>query len=88
MREPCPSPVTSGREAITGSDYFRLTIPRNPAATDVQYTVEWSTDLAPLSWSTTGLVIEQNTPSLLVVRDSIPIAGQPKRFYHIKFTLP
>ena len=67
---PNPSPVTSGREAITGSDYFRLTIPRNPAATDVQYTVEWSTDLAPLSWSTTGLVIEQNTPSLLCCRAS------------------
>ena len=55
---------------------------------DVTYATEWSTDFAPLSWSGAGLVIEQNTPSLLVVRDSIPIARQPKRFYHVKFTLP
>ena len=65
-----------------------MTIPRNAATTDLHYTVEWSSDLTPLSWSSAGLVTEQNTPSLLVVRDSVPIAGQPKCFYRMKFTKP
>ena len=81
-------PIATDRESISGSDYFRITIPRNPAATDLQYAVEWSSDFAPLSWSGTGLVTEQDTPSLLVVRDSVPIAGQPKRYYRTKFMKP
>ncbi len=85
---PNATPITTDRENISGSDYFRLTIPRNPSATDVQYAVEWTSDFAPGSWSSSGLVIEQNTASLLIVRDSVPIAGQPKRFYRAKFTLP
>ena len=85
---PNASPITTDRENLSGSDYFRMTIPRNPAATDLQYAVEWSSDLTPLSWSSAGLITEQNTPGLLVVRDSVPIAGQPKRFYRAKFTKP
>ncbi len=82
------STVVHDLEAISGSDYFRVIVPKNPAATDLQYTVEWSDDLTPLSWSAAGLITEQNTVSLLVVRDSVPISGLPKRWYRVKMTKP
>ncbi len=80
--------VTNDRAAISGSEYYRVTVPKNPAANDVQYTVEWSSDLTGPSWSTTGLIIEENTASQLIVRDSLPISTLPKRFYRVKFTKP
>jgi hypothetical protein len=85
---PNASPVTNDVEQISGSDYFRRTIPRNPAANDLQYLVEWSSTLDPASWSATGLIIAQNTASLLIVRDSVPIAAQPSRLYRAKITKP
>jgi hypothetical protein len=85
---PNATPITSDREMISGSEYFRLTIPRNPEATDLQYEVEWTTDFAPAGWSSAGLLTELNTPALLVVRDTVPIAEQAQRLYRVKITKP
>ncbi|RFC48369.1 MAG: Calx-beta domain-containing protein/PKD domain-containing protein [Verrucomicrobia bacterium] len=66
-----------------GPDRFlRLSIPKNPAATDVSFTVETSSDL--VNWSSTGLVIEVNTATQLVVRDHLPMSSGPRRFIRVR----
>jgi len=72
-----------------GADQFlRLTVVRNPLATDVTMTVEANNDLAPAGWSAAGLIIEEDTPTLLQVRDNVPISATPARFLHVRATLP
>lgn len=70
---------------VSGGSYLRLTVTKNPNATDLVYRVVAGTDL--LGWSDAGLVIESNTPTILRVRDSQPFAGQPKRFLRLEVTL-
>lgn len=71
-----------------GQDQFlRLTIPKNPGATDTAITVEAGSNLTPAEWSSTGLIIEQNTSTLLQVRDNVPVSTVPSRFLRAKVTL-
>jgi hypothetical protein len=67
---------------VSGNQYLRLTIPKNPAATDVSFVVEASSDL--INWSSAGLIIETNTGNQLVVRDHVAISGGLKRFMRVK----
>jgi hypothetical protein len=61
-----------------------MNIQRNPAATDVTYSVETAGDLAgPGSWSSANTFIEEETPSLLVVRDTL---SGPQRFIRLRVT--
>ncbi len=80
--KPNPSPVTW---EITGEPpALVITIPRDPAATDVTLEVEATDTLAdPSSWSTDGVEILTNTPDLLIVRDAQP---GPRRFFRIRAT--
>ncbi len=63
---------------VSGTDYLRLTIPRNPDATDITFLVQTSGDLA--TWSAIDTVIETDTPSLLVARDTV---GGTRRFIRL-----
>ena len=56
------APPTAG---ATGA-YMTITIAKNPAATDVAYSVEFCTDLA--SWASAGIVVVSDTDTELVVR--------------------
>jgi hypothetical protein len=70
-------------ESIDGTHYLRLTISRNPAATDLTFTVQTTTDLSdPNAWTDADTVIEEKTPKL-VVRDKL--AG-PRRFIRLRVT--
>ncbi|MCU0749089.1 MAG: hypothetical protein MUF13_06020, partial [Akkermansiaceae bacterium] len=70
------------RVTVEGTEYLRMNLQRNPAATDVTYTVETAGDLAgPGSWSSANTFIEAETPSELVVRDTL--AG-PIRFIRLR----
>lgn len=55
------------------ADKLTLSIPKNPDATGVTTRVESSYDL--LEWGTIGLVIEQDSPELLVVRLNTPLSS-------------
>ena len=68
------------------SKILRLSIPKNPDATDVTFTVEACSDLT--SWSSVGLVIETNTSTQLTVRDNVPSGPGVQRFMRVKVTRP
>lgn len=71
---------------VNSSNFLRLSIPKNPTASDVTLTVEASSDLS--SWSSAGLVIETNTSTQLTVRDNVPTGPGVKRFMRVKVTRP
>lgn len=76
------NPQIVSYSSVSGNDYLRLSIPKNPAATDVIYTIEASSDLT--TWSSAGLITEINTANQLQVRDYIPVNATAKRFMRVK----
>ncbi len=79
--KPEPSPLSA--DISTG--YLRLTVPKNPNATDLSYAVQVNGDLNdPAGWTTDGTIVEQNTASTLVVRDSTPVSGGVMRFIRLQ----
>jgi hypothetical protein len=81
-------PITSDVETIDGSRYLRLSVARNPAASDVSYIVEATNDLAAGTWSSANTTVEVNTSSTLVVRDNTPVSSAGNRFIRLKVTHP
>lgn len=76
-------------ETIGPNQFLRLTLPRNPAATDVDFTIESSDNLTqPLSWSSLGTTVEINTPSQLRTRDNNPITAADFRHLRLRVTHP
>lgn len=79
------SPVTQGITTVGSDKFLRLTVPKNPAAAGITYTVEATSTLGtPASWSSAGLVIETNTATQLIVRDNTPVASGSPRFMRVK----
>jgi hypothetical protein len=71
-----------------GSQYLTLTVAKNPAATDISYTVETCGDLATWNHGSGHTVIVQETANSLIVRDAIPLGGVNPRFIHLKVIGP
>ena len=79
------SPWTLDSTTVSSQKYLRLTIPKNPAATDITYEIQATGDLStPANWSSSGLIIEEDTSTTLRVRDSVPMAPGPPRFMRVK----
>jgi hypothetical protein len=79
------SPLVYDTSSVSSEKYLRLTVPKNAAATDVTFVVEATSDLSnPLSWSSSGLVTEQDTSTRLIVRDSQPMSSGGTRFMRVK----
>ena len=79
------SPVTYSNANVSNQTYLRMSVPKNPAATDVTFTVEATSDLAnPLSWTSAGLIIETNTSTQLIVRDNVPAGPGVQRFMRVR----
>jgi hypothetical protein len=66
---------------VAGERYLRLTVPKNPDATDVQIVVEITSDLLdPNAWTSEPLIIENESATQLQVRDTIPVnQGSPRQ---------
>ncbi|GAA5480858.1 cadherin domain-containing protein [Haloferula sargassicola] len=73
--------------SIDSDRYFRLTVSKNPEATDVTVAIEGSHDLGG-SWSTEATTIEVNTSILLRARLSTPIGSGAPGFLRVKVTEP
>jgi hypothetical protein len=83
------SAISVDAEPVSTSRYLRLSITKNPNATDVQFVVEATATLAvPTSWSSSGLIIETNTSTQLVIRDSTAITPGTQRFMRLRVTRP
>jgi uncharacterized repeat protein (TIGR01451 family) len=85
------NPLVPTNNPVVGdidSGYLRLTVPRNPNATDITFHVELSDDLAPSSWSANGTTVVSNTPALLQVRESAPINSTIGGFMRLRVSRP
>lgn len=83
------SPLAEAANPVIGditTGHLRLTLPKNPAATDVGFYVETSDDLNAPAWTTNGTTIEQNTPTLLRVQDNTPVSSATERFMRLRVT--
>lgn len=71
------------------SGFLRMTVAKNPAATDVILAVEVTGNLSsPNSWSTGGITVDENTPTTLEVHDNTPMSAATSRFMRLKATRP
>jgi alpha-tubulin suppressor-like RCC1 family protein len=90
--DPAGSQATSisSNVAFVGPDRFlRILVPKNSLAVDLIFAVEATGDLGnAMSWSSAGLVIEQETATQLVVRDYVPIGSGQPRFMRLKVSRP
>lgn len=84
---PNPSPLFAEVVPVGSNRFLRLTIPRNPEATDASLIVDASSELVPANWTTAGLVTETNTPTLLRLRDPVPTDSAPHRFLRLRTTI-
>lgn len=81
--------LTTGTVRVNGSEYLSLTYTRpEPAPSGVTYTPQTCADLD--AWSEVSVVSVSSTVSgglrTLVVRDSIAITAEPRRFLRLKIT--
>jgi hypothetical protein len=75
----------SSIEADGGVQYLTLTVPRTAIQPEVTYRVQVGGDLAGWSENVTVLV---NTPTLLKVRDNVPVSSATRRFMRLQITSP
>jgi len=80
------NPQVVSLASVNTDQYLRISIPKNPVATDVTFTVEATSDLQ--NWSSVGLVTEVNTSTQLTVRDSVPMGSGVRRFMRVRLVRP
>ena len=81
--------LTVELESIGPDKFLRLTLARNPAATDLVFSIEVTGDLkTPASWSALATTIETNTPTQLRARDNTPVTPSAPRHIRLKVTKP
>ncbi len=79
------NPIVQDLETIGDDRYLRLAVPKNPSAAGITYTVEATATIdVPASWSSTGLIIEENTAASLRVRDNVPMSTAGPRFMRVR----
>ncbi len=67
--------------------YLRLTLPKNPAATDVIFSIEVTADLL-VPWTANGVIIDQDTPSLLQAHGNVPVNSAATGFIRLRVARP
>ena len=81
--------ITADLAEVAGALHLRLAVAKNPAASEVGFSVEVSDDLAnPASWTSAGTVVEVDTGTTLVVRDATPLGADNGRFLRLRVTGP
>ncbi|HOX55598.1 MAG TPA: DNA/RNA non-specific endonuclease [Candidatus Paceibacterota bacterium] len=83
-------PLTPAVNPVVGdidTGYLRLTVPRNPDATDVSFHVEVATDLLG-QWSTNETTVDINTATLLQAHYNTPVASSDRAFIRLRVSRP
>ena len=84
-------PMASGTGGLPGASpqggYLTLTYRKSKQATDVTYTVQSADTLSNPTWLPATTVTGQTDAGgywQITVRDTVPLAGQPRRFMRLK----
>ena len=75
-------PATNPVVADIGTGSLRLTAPKNKEATDAIIHAEITDNLAK-PWTTNGIAVDQDTPSLLQVHENAPVTNSPGAFMRL-----
>ena len=81
-----PSPLTSSFVESEDGLVLQLSIPKNPLAENLVYTVEATNDLAQGPWSSATTVVVSDTPTQRIVRDTQARSSNTNRFLRLKVT--
>jgi hypothetical protein len=84
------NPLVLATNPVTGdiaSGFLRLTVPRNTNATDITYLLESAGDLTQ-TWTANAVVLDTNTPALLVGHDTNAVPATSRRFIRLHVTDP
>lgn len=76
------SPIASSMVKIGEDSYLRVSVAKNPAATNLTFGAELSGELS--GWSGEGVSVEENSPTRFTARDTIPTGSAPSRFIRLK----
>jgi hypothetical protein len=83
------SPVTTDWSEVPGGPFLLMSVPKNPAVPGMVYEVQATSSLAnPGSWSGAGLVIEEDSATMLRVRDETPVGSGVRRFMRVQVSMP
>ena len=86
---PSPGGVSMDTVTLNGETFLRMSVSKNPAATDVTGQVEVTGDITtPESWTTSGTTMEVMTSVLIRVRDNTPIGSSTQRTMRLKVVAP
>jgi hypothetical protein len=77
------NPISFG---LTGN-YLTMTVPRSSSSTGITYFLESTEDLTGV-WSSSSVIIDLNTPTLLKGHDINPVSGTSRRFMRLRVTTP
>ncbi|MDB6172981.1 MAG: hypothetical protein JWL59_2292 [Chthoniobacteraceae bacterium] len=81
--------IVADVETIGPDKFLRLTITKNPAATDLTFSIEVTGRLdSPLTWSAADTTVEVSIGTQIRVRDNIPLDSAPQRNIRLKVTHP
>ena len=82
-------PGTANAANLDPAGFLKMTVAKNPAATDVTLAIEVTGDLStPTSWNVGGATIDQDTITILKARDNTPISSAQSRYIRLKVTRP
>jgi hypothetical protein len=79
---PNKTPLIYDFHELPSGKHLRLTVPKNPQATNLTFIVEVGSDLG--DWSEVPTTIESQTDTELIVRDNINMADSSRRFIRLK----
>jgi uncharacterized membrane protein len=68
-------------------NFLTMTVPRSSSSTEITYFLESTEDLTGV-WSSSSVVIDLNTPTLLKGHDINPVSGTSRRFMRLRVTQP
>ncbi len=79
-------PGTGVATSLDPAGHLRMTVAKNPAATDLALAIEVASDLA--GWNAAETTIEQNTLTLLQAHDNASTAEAARRFIRLQVSRP
>jgi uncharacterized repeat protein (TIGR01451 family) len=83
-------PLVATNDPVAGditTGYLRLTVPKNPQATDVSFQVEVTGDLMG-AWTTNGTTVDTDTATLLQAHQNTPVASSEGGFIRLRVRRP